>query len=26
MTAEGGNFSGGKVRLSVHWLELRLPI
>jgi hypothetical protein len=25
MTAEGGNFSGGKVRLSVHWLELRLP-
>jgi len=25
MTAEGGNFSGGAVRLSVHWLELRLP-
>lgn len=25
MTAEGGSFSGGRVRLSVHWLELRLP-
>lgn len=25
MTAEGGNFAGGKVRLAVHWLQLRLP-
>lgn len=25
MTGEGGNFTGGKVRLAVHWLELRLP-
>lgn len=25
MTAEGGAFAGGRVRLSVHWLELRLP-
>lgn len=25
MTGQGGNFSGGKVRLTVHWLELRLP-
>ncbi len=25
MTAEGGQFSGGKVRLAVYWLELRLP-
>ena len=26
MTAEGGQFSGGALRLSVHWLELRLPL
>ncbi|MBC9245569.1 DUF2793 domain-containing protein [Paracoccus sp. 11-3] len=25
MTGVGGNFSGGKVRLAVHWLELRVP-
>lgn len=25
MTAEGGSFSGGRVRLGVHWLALRLP-
>lgn len=25
MTAEGGQFAGGKVRLAVHWWELRLP-
>lgn len=25
MTAEGGVFAGGKVRLAVHWMELRLP-
>lgn len=25
MTAQGGNFTGGRVRLAVHWLELRLP-
>lgn len=25
MTGEGGAFTGGKVRLAVHWLELRLP-
>lgn len=25
MTGVGGNFSGGKVRLAVHWLELRIP-
>lgn len=25
MTGEGGGFTGGKVRLAVHWLELRLP-
>lgn len=25
MTGEGGNLTGGKVRLAVHWLELRLP-
>lgn len=25
MTAEGGNFDGGRVRLAVHWMELRLP-
>lgn len=25
MTAEGGDFAGGKLRLAVHWLELRLP-
>ncbi len=25
MTGEGGNFTGGKVKLAVHWLELRLP-
>lgn len=26
MTAENGSFAGGRVRLSVHWMELRLPI
>ena len=26
MTAEGGSFTGGKVKMSVHWLELRLPV
>lgn len=25
MTAEGGSFTGGRVRLGVHWLEIRLP-
>lgn len=25
MTAEGGSFDGGRVRLAVHWMELRLP-
>ena len=25
MTGEGGGFTGGKVKLAVHWLELRLP-
>lgn len=25
MTAEGGNFSGGRVSVAVHWLALRLP-
>ena len=25
MTSEGGQFSGGRVKLAVHWLELRLP-
>ncbi|MTH77213.1 DUF2793 domain-containing protein [Paracoccus aestuariivivens] len=25
LTAAGGQFSGGKVRVVVHWLELRLP-
>ena len=25
LTAEGGNFAAGRVRLSVHWWELRLP-
>lgn len=25
MTGEGGSFTGGKVRLAVHWMELRLP-
>lgn len=26
MTAEGGAFAGGRVRLAVHWWELRLPV
>ncbi|QIR84700.1 DUF2793 domain-containing protein [Paracoccus sp. AK26] len=25
MTGEGGGFTGGKVKLAVHWLQLRLP-
>lgn len=25
MTASGGNFTGGEVRLAVHWLELHIP-
>lgn len=25
LTAEGGAFGGGRVRLAAHWLELRLP-
>lgn len=25
LTPAGGNFAGGRVRLAVHWLELRLP-
>lgn len=25
VAAEGGTFSGGRIRLAVHWLELRLP-
>ena len=25
LTAAGGAFAGGKVRLAVHWLELTLP-
>lgn len=26
MTAEGGQFTGGSVKLAVHWWELRLPV
>ncbi|MDN5569032.1 MAG: DUF2793 domain-containing protein [Paracoccus sp. (in: a-proteobacteria)] len=26
VSAEGGNFTGGRIRLSVHWWELRLPM
>ncbi|MBM3604904.1 MAG: DUF2793 domain-containing protein [Alphaproteobacteria bacterium] len=25
VTSEGGTFSGGRIKLAVHWLELRLP-
>ncbi|MFV0383678.1 DUF2793 domain-containing protein [Paracoccus sp. (in: a-proteobacteria)] len=25
MTAEGGQFAGGRIRIGVHWWELRLP-
>lgn len=25
MTAEGGEFAGGRVKIAVHWLSLRLP-
>ena len=25
MTAAGGNFAGGRLRIGVHWLELQLP-
>ncbi|WP_295044387.1 DUF2793 domain-containing protein [uncultured Paracoccus sp.] len=25
MTGEGGGFTGGKVKLAVHWMEMRLP-
>ncbi|MFN3274894.1 MAG: DUF2793 domain-containing protein [Paracoccus sp. (in: a-proteobacteria)] len=25
LTAEGGNFAAGRIRVSVHWWELRLP-
>lgn len=25
LTAEGGNFSGGRVKIAAHWLALRLP-
>lgn len=25
LTAQGGNFAGGRVRLALHWWELRLP-
>ena len=25
ITAEGGTFTGGKIKLAVHWMELRLP-
>ena len=25
LTAAGGSFTGGRVRLAVHWWELRLP-
>lgn len=25
VTAEGGTFTGGRIKLAVHWLELRLP-
>lgn len=25
MTGEGGEFTGGRVKLAVHWMELRLP-
>ena len=25
LTATGGNFAGGRVRLAVHWLALRIP-
>lgn len=26
VTAEGGTFTGGRITLAVHWLELRLPV
>lgn len=26
VTSEGGNFTGGRIRLAVHWLEMRLPL
>lgn len=26
ITATGGNFTGGKIRLVAHWLELRIPM
>lgn len=26
ISAEGGTFAGGRIRLSVHWWELRLPL
>lgn len=26
MTAQGGDFSGGRVKIAVHWLSLRLPV
>nr|WP_111297981.1 DUF2793 domain-containing protein [Paracoccus saliphilus] len=26
VSAEGGTFSSGRIRLAVHWLELRLPV
>ena len=25
VTAEGGTFTGGRISLAVHWLEMRLP-
>ncbi|SNR58841.1 DUF2793 domain-containing protein [Paracoccus sediminis] len=25
MTGEGGGFTGGRIKLAVHWMELRLP-
>lgn len=25
VTSEGGNFTGGRISLAVHWLEMRLP-
>lgn len=26
ITAEGGSFTGGRIKLAVHWWELRLPV
>ena len=26
ITTEGGSFTGGRIKLAVHWWELRLPV